>query len=226
LTFAPITTSKIRVLTNAAPDGYSRITELEAWTTSSGGGSSSANIHWLVTDQLGTPRMVFDQSGSLVNVSRHDYLPFGEELFAGMGGRTTAQGYTASDNARQKFTSKERDNETGLDYFGARYYGSTQGRFSSADPLLSSGIPADPRSWNRYSYCLNAPLRYTDPTGLIWETQTTYKDNVSTTTYKWVWQDDPEKGWERVTNFYPDVMGPDGKMIGLRLNPNGPLSKT
>lgn len=40
-------------------------------------------INWLVTDQLGTPRMIFDQGGSLANTSRHDYLPFGEELFAG-----------------------------------------------------------------------------------------------------------------------------------------------
>lgn len=75
----------------------------------------------LVTDQLGTPRMIFDKSGSVANVKRHDYLPFGEELFAGVGGRTTQNGYTA-DTVRQKFTSKERDNETGLDYFGARYY--------------------------------------------------------------------------------------------------------
>jgi YD repeat-containing protein len=40
---------------------------------------SSANIHWLVTDQLGTPRMISDLSGSLSSLSRHDYLPFGEE---------------------------------------------------------------------------------------------------------------------------------------------------
>jgi len=58
--------------------------------------------------------MIFDQSGSLATVSRHDYLPFGEELFAGSGGRTTAQGYTNNDVVRQKFTQKERDNETGL----------------------------------------------------------------------------------------------------------------
>src|SRR5205807_846040 len=93
---------------------------------SSSGSNSSAQLHWLVTDQLGTPRMVFDQSGSLATMSRHDYLPFGEELFAGTGGRTTAQGYSASDNVRQKFTLKERVIETGLDYFGARYYASTQ----------------------------------------------------------------------------------------------------
>ena len=63
-------------------------------------------------------------------------LPFGEELFAGTGNRTTALGYTNSDGARQKFTQKERDNETGLDYFGARYYASTQGRFTSTDPIV------------------------------------------------------------------------------------------
>ena len=56
--------------------------------------------------------------------------------------------------------------ETGLDYFGARYYASTQGRFTSTDPLLSSGSVEDPQSWNRYSYVLNNPLRLIDPDGL------------------------------------------------------------
>jgi RHS repeat-associated protein len=63
-------------------------------------------------------------------------------------------------------TSKERDNETGLDFFEARYYGSTQGRFTSPDPLLSSGMVVDPQSWNRYSYVLNNPLVLIDPDGL------------------------------------------------------------
>jgi RHS repeat-associated protein len=62
--------------------------------------------------------------------------------------------------------SKERDTETGLDYFGARYFASAQGRFTSADPLLSSATIYDPQSWNRYSYTLNNPLKYTDPFGL------------------------------------------------------------
>lgn len=129
------------------------------------GGGPSSNIQWLVTDQLGTPRMVFDKTGSLANMKRHDYLPFGEDLSANQGLRTAALGYNP-DGLRQKFTSKERDNETGLDYFGARYYSSPQGRFTSVDPLLASGRAASPQSWNRYPYADNNPLRYTDPTGM------------------------------------------------------------
>jgi len=60
-------------------------------------------------------------------------------------------------------TSKERDNETGLDYFFARYYSSTQGRFTSADPY--GGSVYDPHSLNRYAYVLNNPLALIDPDG-------------------------------------------------------------
>ncbi len=63
-------------------------------------------------------------------------------------------------------SSKERDAETGLDYFGARYYSGAQGRFISPDPILSSGRPDNPQSWNKYGYVLNNPLLYTDPHGL------------------------------------------------------------
>ena len=121
ITFAPLTTTKIRVLANTAADGWSRMVEVEAW---------SPNINWLVTDHLGTPRIVIDQTGTLANIKRHDYLPFGEELFAGSGGRTVGMGYAGGDGVRQQFTSKERDVETGLDYFLARYYSSSQGRFT------------------------------------------------------------------------------------------------
>src|SRR5258706_6321850 len=158
--FTAVTTTKIRVVVKAVPDSYySRIVELEAWTVSAG--STSANINWLVTDQLGTPRMIFDKTGSLATTKRHDYLPFGEEIFAGTGARSTAQGYSVADGVRQKFTQKERDNETGLDYFISRYYSSTQGRFTSSD--IFGTRRHNPQSCNRYSYLLNNQLTYTDP---------------------------------------------------------------
>jgi RHS repeat-associated protein len=125
---------------------------------------------YLTSDNLGTPRIITDASGSVK--ARHDYLPFGEELGynATLNLRSIQQGY-AGDNLRQKFTQKERDSETGLDYFGARYYGSMQGRFTSTDPLLSSGTIYDPQTWNRYAYALNNPVRYIDPLGLFeWDT--------------------------------------------------------
>jgi RHS repeat-associated protein len=63
-------------------------------------------------------------------------------------------------------TRKERDIETGLDFFGARYYASTQGRFTSADSILiATQKVLDPQQWNMYSYTRNNPVRFTDPTG-------------------------------------------------------------
>src|ERR1051325_713335 len=111
----------------------------------------------LVADQLGTPRMVIDQTGSLSGVKRHDYLPYGGDVPSDASWRTAARGYSG-DGVRQKFTSYERDYETGLDFAQARYYANTQGRFISPDPLLSSGKPVAPQSWNRYSYTVNTPL--------------------------------------------------------------------
>jgi RHS repeat-associated protein len=99
-------------------------------------------------------------------ISRRDFLPFGEEIHSGTGGRNSAQGYGGGDSIRQKFTSYERDNETNLDYAKARMFGSGLGRFTSPDPLLSSGRIQNPQTWNRYVYVLNNPLILTDPLGL------------------------------------------------------------
>ena len=69
-------------------------------------------------------------------------------------------------SVRQKFTLKERDNETGLDYFGARYYSSTQGRFTGADPIfMSKRRLLDPQQLNLFTYTRNNPLKYIDPDG-------------------------------------------------------------
>jgi RHS repeat-associated protein len=63
------------------------------------------------------------------------------------------------------FTGKERDAESGLDYFGARYYASTLGRFMSPDDFTKGTHVADPQSWNLYAYARNNPLRYIDRDG-------------------------------------------------------------
>jgi RHS repeat-associated protein len=111
--------------------------------------------------------MIFDKTGALANVKRHDYLPFGEELSAVVGLRSSSMGYGAADGVRQKFTGQERDTESGLDYFGARYFSAGQGRFTSVDPLGASAATVDPQSFNRYAYALNSPYKFTDPSGMI-----------------------------------------------------------
>jgi RHS repeat-associated protein len=133
--------------------------EVQVW------GGNTGQVNWVVNDHLGTPRMIADQTGSLANMKRHDYLPFGEEIGL-IGGRTGLKGFM-NDGTRQKFTGYERDAETGLDYANARYDASAQGRFLSVDPLLASADVASPQSLNRYSYVENNPLNLTDPSGLM-----------------------------------------------------------
>jgi RHS repeat-associated protein len=92
-------------------------------------------------------------------------MPFGEELGAGVGGRTTGMGFIVTDGLRQKFTQKERDIETGLDYFGARHYAGAQGRFTSPDEFWKDSQVRDSQSWNKYAYARNNPLKYIDQMG-------------------------------------------------------------
>src|SRR5450432_2998239 len=74
--------------------------------------------------------------------------------------------------SRYLFTGKERDTESGNDYFGARYYSSSLGRFLSPDwAAKAEPVPYakldDPQSLNRYGYVRNNPLSRTDPTGHV-----------------------------------------------------------
>ena len=57
--------------------------------------------------------------------------------------------------------------ETGLDYFGARYFSGAQGRFTSPDPEGASASLFDPQRWNAYSYAVNNPYKYVDPDGEV-----------------------------------------------------------
>jgi len=133
----------------------------------SGAPPADTGVGYLTVDHLGSTRLVTDATGGVKR--RYDYLPFGEELL--VGGRTTAMGYNDGtsvglpDKLPLKFTSKERDSETGLDFFGARYFSGAQGRFTSADAVFADQQPTDPQSWNLYGYGRNNPLKNVDPNG-------------------------------------------------------------
>jgi RHS repeat-associated protein len=126
------------------------------------GQSPAMGTRFLTQDPLGSVRVVTD--ANMTVVARHDYFPFGEEIPKTLG-RTNLGGYGTFDAIRQRFTGKERDTESGLDYFGARYFSGAQGRFTTVDLMMSSGYPANPQSWNRYAYTYNNPLKHVDPTG-------------------------------------------------------------
>ena len=107
-----------------------------------------------ITDPVGTLRALWDVYGNWVG--GYTSLPFGDAV-------TTS----VPDPSDIFFSGKQRDGESGLDNFGARYYNSTMGRFMSPDPSgLSYADPNNPQSLNLYSYVLNNPLTNVDPTGL------------------------------------------------------------
>lgn len=115
-------------------------------------GSTMNATKFYLSDHLGTAQMEFASGGW--PVWKGEFAPFGQELDT----QFTANHY--------KFTGKERDTESGLDYFGARYYRSTIGRFTSPDSLGAQVADStNPQSWNFYSYGFNNPVRFTDPTG-------------------------------------------------------------
>ena len=97
-------------------------------------------------DHLGSSTVVIDASGAWIN--REEYFPYGETSFGSFARK------------RYRFTGKERDEESGLYYHGARYYGLSLARWISADPIgHADGL-------NLYSYVENNPLRYSDRHGL------------------------------------------------------------
>jgi RHS repeat-associated protein len=100
------------------------------------------------TDALGSTRTVME--GALVSES-YDYDPWGLLI----------PGRTQSGGTRERFTGKEQDDETGLHYFGGRYYMAALGRWTSVDP------PADNfPSWSPYNYVEGDPVGRIDPDGL------------------------------------------------------------
>lgn len=114
--------------------------------------NTTEGLRWRHQDYLGSLRVKTDSTG--VVKCRHSYYPCGE-LWSS----------TYSENDARKFTDKERDPESGLDYFGARYCTSVHGRFTSVDPLPESGVLEDPQTLNRYLYVRNNPTGLLDPDG-------------------------------------------------------------
>jgi RHS repeat-associated protein len=119
---------------------------------------------YLSADHLGSTRMVTDSGANVIG--RHDFLPFGEEIAANTAGRN-AQWGPGNDTVNQKFTGKERDSESGLDYFGARYYGSALGRWASPDKvnMTDDRLLSPSTTINKYVYGADNPLKYIDPDG-------------------------------------------------------------
>jgi RHS repeat-associated protein len=150
---------------NVITEWYTGIGGYTGWGTSYVyiGGQLSAEYtngttYFIHKDHLGDTRVMTTVNGSIYDSM--DYLPYGEQIAGGSG--TT-----------HKFTGKERDAESGLDDFDARYYSSNLGRFVSADwsatpaPIPYADI-SDPQSLNLYAYVRNSPLSKTDPNGHWW----------------------------------------------------------
>ena len=125
----------------------------------------SAGLHFHLTDPLGTRRL----QTNAVRQPETDCqsLPFGDQQYCFPDVNAPA---SADDATPLHFTGKERDAESGLDYFGARYYASSMGRYMSPDwsakvePVPYSKLD-DPRTLNLYAYAPNNPLSNVDPDG-------------------------------------------------------------
>jgi len=124
-------------------------------TTSTG---TTIAIHYYFSDHLGTHGVVENATGTVCEQDM-DYYPYGGVENDYCNSTSVPQNY--------KFTGKERDTESGLDYFGARHNGSTMGRFMTPDPIgIMKQKFVDPQQWNMYAYVRNNPLRFIDPTGM------------------------------------------------------------
>ncbi len=110
----------------------------------------NSTLYFVLKDHLGSASVVTDSTGTTVGEDR--FYPFGETRFT-----------TGTMQTDKLFTGQRAMAGLGIYNFGARYYSPKLGRFLSADSIVPS--PASPQAFNRYSYVMNNPLRYIDPTG-------------------------------------------------------------
>jgi RHS repeat-associated protein len=121
---------------------------------------SDGNHQYYHPNHLGSASIVTGQDGDWRE--RIEYHPFGTYLLDDKN-----PSYPAFPDANYTFTDQEDDDDIGLYNYGARLYDPVIGRFISPDRIVQA--PENPQSLNRYSYCLNNPLIYTDPSGEFWE---------------------------------------------------------
>ena len=115
--------------------------------------STGTNVfEYYQSDHLRSSSILTDQTGN--RIQHHEYSAFGRDRFT--------ESSTAFPVTR-RYTGQPLDDETGLYYYGFRYYDPQLARFIQPDTITSDLF--NPQSWNRYSYTHNNPLRYTDPSG-------------------------------------------------------------
>lgn len=137
--------------------------QLAATYDADASGQTEGSLYFHLADWLGTRRESTDYSG--IPCATYTSLPYGTGLFPSSGPCLA----NSQDPTEHHFTGKERDAESGNDYFGARYYSSAMGRFLSPDPLGNQVADfSNPQTWNMYSYAVNNPLKFVDPTGTDW----------------------------------------------------------
>jgi RHS repeat-associated protein len=143
--------------------GNQQVCTFEAGSYLDGGSDSSKVGYYYHEDSLNSSSALSSSGGSQQQVNV--YYPFGRTQY------TTSQPGTFQ--VSRQFTGQVKDDETGLYYYGSpgsygRYYDPELGRFIQADTLIPD--LSNPQSYNRYSYCVEDPLVYTDPTGhSFWE---------------------------------------------------------
>ena len=166
---------------------------------------------YVTYDYLGSVRMVTNAQGNVI--ARHDFAPFGQEIPGGTAGRSSQWGSTSDLDA--KFTGQLRDQESGEDFFNARYFAAALGRFNSPDPANAGASLGSSQSWNAYAYVSGSPLAYTDPSGRHWEqvcSGISYSgaDGDSPPPCKLTWVDDPDP----TTSVYVGPVGAAGPPSG------------
>lgn len=172
----------------------SKVNQLDAWTVYDGGGNrvaekindiwqfmiydafghlvaeyglaseGSGGVKYVHQDWQGSVRVITNRNGFVL--ARTDHQAFGEKIGAGVGLRSTAQGYAVDTVTRQSYGRTEKDKATGLNHAWFRKLEDRAGRWTSPDPSKSSMSVLDPQSFNRYSYVTNDPLNFVDPSGL------------------------------------------------------------